>query len=72
MAEIYTCTWLIKATCDAPGFTVKTMTHPTLIALHYYEYSDSTLKDTTYTDFPRGSNAANAGFDENAVFNLPN
>lgn len=43
------CTWVIKATCDSPGWEIDNIDHPEKISIHYYEYtSDITLENTDY------------------------
>jgi len=65
------CTYVVKATCDAPGFRVTGMSHPEKFLIHFYEYSSTTAKDAN-TDFPNINNSGNGGFDEKKVFNAPN
>ena len=58
------CTYLVKATCDAPGFRVTGNSHPEKLMMHFYEYSSTTAKDGTATDFPNINTAGSGGFVE--------
>jgi len=47
------CTWVVKATCDSPGFEVVTITNAENYLIHWYEYSSTTPKDSTVSTFPK-------------------